>query len=715
MSQLQNDEQKEQMGHQPTTGHGTASGMASATASTLLGGPLASGTTPSLALARSLAVPPSALLTMAPLDLFISQLSCDSSEARVDAMKKLNIVSDAVGTEGTLAELLPYLATNVAMEEEEEDEVLLILGEKLGDMVPGLIPGYRAMPILPLLERLAAVEETVVRDKAVESINKIVPLLLKDTSEGKFDDAAKEAAAASANAAPALLLAMAKRLSGADWFTAKVSAAGILPTLYRFYNAHSDYVAKHKLSSDTGPSDDEGRRELRILYKDLCEDDTPMVRRSAARHLGKFIEAVANLSTSPSDLSTAIPSKIAMPDDLRRMVVEEMVPLFRTLSMDEQDSVRLLAVANAGSVGCGLGRDPQLNEDLVFGVFQSGCSDLSWRVRHNLAKEFSTVASSLGFTDSRHQNRQIDVFNCFSSLLQDAEAEVRAAGVENIARMTQLGGPDLFLSHIAPLLPSLADDPVMEVRSKLAQALMDCCDPSICNALTDRIILQEFKPLLEGFLNDEFAEVQLHILTKLSRVSHLLNQMDVVVSSILQMSKAQNWRVREAVGRLLPHLAEARGVSFFEDHLLDPWLKLLLDQVADVRSACVVGMPKLLSVSGEAWMSRQILPHYTRIYDESSTYLTRITILRSYAALADEKDYVNETLLDQMLNLILRGLDDPVANVRMVAARGLGNVCKLCETPIIEGKLRPALTARLSDDEDDDCKFYAQIALDLCA
>jgi len=123
--------------------------------------------------------------------------------------------------------------------------------------------------------------------------------------------------------------------------------------------------------------------------------------------------------------------------------------------------------------------------------------------------------------------------------------------------MAQLGGADLFQTHIAPLLPALADDLVMEVRSKLAQTLMDCCDPSICTTLTDEIILQEFRPLLENFLNDEFAEVQLHILSKLSRVSHLLGQMDVVVNSILQMARAQNWRVRDAVGRLLPFLAEA--------------------------------------------------------------------------------------------------------------------------------------------------------------
>ena len=93
------------------------------------------------------------------------------------------------------------------------------------------------------------------------------------------------------------------------------------------------------------------------------------------------------------------------------------------------------------------------------------------------------------------------VFESFAALLQDFEAQVRASAVENIARMTQLGGADFFKSHIAPLLSSLADDPVMEVRCKLAQTLMDCCDDSICTALTDKIIIQEFKPCLECFLN----------------------------------------------------------------------------------------------------------------------------------------------------------------------------------------------------------------------
>jgi len=43
-----------------------------------IAGPLASGTTPSLTLARSLNCEPDALMTMPPFDLFVAQLSSDS-------------------------------------------------------------------------------------------------------------------------------------------------------------------------------------------------------------------------------------------------------------------------------------------------------------------------------------------------------------------------------------------------------------------------------------------------------------------------------------------------------------------------------------------------------------------------------------------------------------------------------------------------------------
>lgn len=278
--------------------------------------------------------------------------------------------------------------------------------------------------------------------------------------------------------------------------------------------------------------------------------------------------------------------------------------------------------------------------------------------------------------------------------------------------MAQLGGADLFQQHISPLLPNLADDAVMEVRSKLAQTIMDCCDDSICSTLSDSVILEDFRPCLECFLNDEFAEVQLHILSKLSRVTRLLDQMDVVVQSVVAMSKTANWRVRKSVAFLLPHLAEARGVRYFQDQLLDVWMALLMDRVADVRSACVNGMPKLLSVTGSEWIQREIVPRYLNLCNGSISYLTRTTVLKSFSRLGNEqKGNLSTELSNELVEQLLIGLNDRVSNVRMVAAKGLEELNTSIDSGLLNAKVIPALQQIVQEDPDEDCKFFADKAI----
>jgi len=183
------------------------------------------------------------------------------------------------------------------------------------------------------------------------------------------------------------------------------------------------------------------------------------------------------------------------------------------------------------------------------------------------------------------------------------------------------------------------------------------------------------------------------------------------------MTKASNWRVREAVSQLLPHLAEAMGVPFFEDHLLEPWLKLLLDKVASVRYACVNGMSKLLSVAGPHWIQTELLPQYNRIYDDSISYLTRITVLRCYVELANRSSIhlLHQQLLEEVVNQMLKALKDKVANVRMISAQGFINISDQCDPAILQAKVRPALNTLLKEDEDEDCRYFAQLALNVCS
>jgi len=167
-------------------------------------------------------------------------------------MRRCFVVANAIGRDATLNQLIPFLANHVnkrgelAAEKsnaaavptgsEEDDEILLILAEQLGQMViSGLVPGYRALTILPILEKLAGVEETVVRDKAVESMNSVIPLLMveEQSVKGKEEEEARQICVRSA---PGLLLALVKRMAGADWFTAKISSCAVLPCVYQFFN-----------------------------------------------------------------------------------------------------------------------------------------------------------------------------------------------------------------------------------------------------------------------------------------------------------------------------------------------------------------------------------------------------------------------------------------------------------------------------------------------
>jgi serine/threonine-protein phosphatase 2A regulatory subunit A len=281
--------------------------------------------TPSLTLARSLPQGVDELSKMGPLDLFKSQMDSGSTEAKVDAMKRLRLVAYAMGTDAAVGSLVPYLQSLALKQPPPEDELLLLLAKQLQTFVPGLLQTPKdILTVVPILERLAAVEETVVRDEAVVGMNHLVSHLTPPGSTGTVEAFVSQS-----------LLSMAKRLVGADWFTAKVSAAGMLPTLY--------HVTKHT--------------ELPNLYKELCMDETPMVRRSASLHLGDFLNKLG-----------------------AKEKANDLIPVLQGLCKDEQDSVRMLAVASLAKVGDGYAKSPEWTKEFFLPILKEGSTDLSWYV-----------------------------------------------------------------------------------------------------------------------------------------------------------------------------------------------------------------------------------------------------------------------------------------------------------------------------------------------
>ncbi|XP_044010201.1 serine/threonine-protein phosphatase 2A 65 kDa regulatory subunit A alpha isoform-like [Aphidius gifuensis] len=88
---------------------------------------------------------------------------------RLNSIKKLLTIALALGAERTCSELMPFLTETIY----NGDEVQLALAEQLGTFTPLVGRLDHVYCLLPPLEALATVDETVVRDKAVESLRNL--------------------------------------------------------------------------------------------------------------------------------------------------------------------------------------------------------------------------------------------------------------------------------------------------------------------------------------------------------------------------------------------------------------------------------------------------------------------------------------------------------------------------------------------------------------
>lgn len=139
------------------------------------------------------------------------------------------------------------------------------------------------------------------------------------------------------------------RLAGSDWFTTKISAAGLYATPYK------------KVS-------DSVQTQLRESFEALVRYESPMVRRAAARELPRFVS------------------------QLKPENADQIIAMFNLLAQDEQDSVRLLVVDVLTSMAEVIGADSdtaltsQLSKSLP-----ALLDDKSWRVRCMVADRYEKV------------------------------------------------------------------------------------------------------------------------------------------------------------------------------------------------------------------------------------------------------------------------------------------------------------------------------------
>ncbi|GFZ16118.1 protein phosphatase 2A subunit A2 [Actinidia rufa] len=456
-----------------------------------------------------------------PIAVLIDELKNDDIQLRLNSIRRLSTIARALGENRTRRELIPFLSEN----NDDDDEVLLAMAEELGVFVPYVGGVEHARVLLPSLETLCTVEETCVRDKAVESLCRIGSQMRDYDLVDWF-------------------IPLVKRLATGEWFTARVSACELV---------HIAYPSAPEML----------KTELRSVYNQLCQDDMPMVRRSAATNLGKFAATVETVHLKTDIMSIS-----------------------EDLTHDDQDSVLLLAVEGCATLGKLL--EPQDCVQHILPVIVSFSQGKSWRVRFMVANQLYELCEAVGPEPTR-----TDLVPAYMRLLRDNEAEelssdssqhVRSALASVIMGMAPILGKDATIEQLLPIFLSLLKDEFPDVRLNIINKLGQVNQVySICDAAANNLkrLAKEFGP--------EWV-------------------MQHIIPQVLDMINNPHYLYRMTILRSISLLAPVMGAEITCSKLLPVVITTLKDRVPNIKFNVAKVLQSFISIVDQSVVEKTIRP-----------------------------------------------------------------------------------------------------------
>ncbi|KAN0060547.1 protein phosphatase 2A structural subunit [Thecaphora frezii] len=253
--------------------------------------------------------------------ILIEELKSDNVTLRLNAIHCISTIALTLGPKRARNELIPFLQDLL----DNEDEVLLVLAKELGSGFVEYLGGPSfAHLLLGPLENLAAIEEMVVHEKALELITKIAEVL-SEAQVAKY------------------YLPLLNQLTSSDWFTSQTSATLLYAAIYP------------KASPEV-------QEQLIKMFAGLCNNDMPMVQCAAARDIGG---------------QTPVLQPQPFAKNLRKeLIISDIIPLYQKLSSDDQDSIRLLTVQDLIPIAESLNHEESKN--YLLPSIHSAVQDKSW-------------------------------------------------------------------------------------------------------------------------------------------------------------------------------------------------------------------------------------------------------------------------------------------------------------------------------------------------
>lgn len=412
-------------------------------------------------------------------------------------------------------------------------------------------------------------------------------------------------------------------------------------------------------------SSEEVKSAVKTLFLELCGDDELMVRRSACIAMGKSFAA---LFGTRSD--------------------NELLIAYARLCEDACDGVRLQAVMTGASLLRIIGENKKGG---VLIAFEKLTTDKSWRVRYMVADQLAEVARVIPPMNSVCTGASI-----FRGLCQDAEAEIRASAVFNMAGVLAAcpdanGKKDVLVTGTR-----LVADGSSHVRMSLASAVLK----SVAHVPKD-LWGTTIVPTCTALLSDAEADVRLALVSGFSSMGHTAEAQELapqLTPVVVALADDPKWRVREVVIQQVPYIITALGRN--AEEVLEVCITRITDRVATIREAAVLSCCTLVTENGPEWAVKSLFPRVEALAKRPN-YLHRIALCNFYTALAGVAAVGPATAAKSILPTLSKLCEDPVANVRLSATRALLALLRANKVARAEGD---RLINALLVDEDEDVR-----------
>lgn len=280
-----------------------------------------------------------------------------------------------------------------------------------------------------------------------------------------------------------------------------------------------------------------------------------MIRRACAANIGKFATKLE-----------------------KQQVITELLPVFRQLSSDEQDAIRVLCIESLIPLAAYMSKEE--NNIHVLGSILAAGEDKSWKVRLCFAKNFARFAEAVGMeiTDG-------SLIQTFNLLLDEneSEPEVRNAAIQSLPGSLAYI-KDAKFSMILKTLQSCYSEAQVQFKAGVANALCDMAEQVGKSTTNDMIV-----PIINELIKDDSSEVRLNMTANLHKVGKVLGPdflTPVMITILENLTKDSQWRVQSAAYKLMGDLIISLNKTAY-DKLFKFFMSFLTQPNASVRKECV--------------------------------------------------------------------------------------------------------------------------------